>query len=72
MQRTIVEIVEVDPGAKPGPAVPNSVRINGTDVGLIAADSLSVEIGDISDPRTVTSVTLTLLPDEIRIGKSTS
>lgn len=62
MSGALVEIIE--DGGEPGMVVYNQVRINGTDVGWIAAGGVHVDPGDPSTPVTVT---LTLLPREVRI-----
>jgi hypothetical protein len=60
----VVEIVERGSGT--GPVIPRAVKVNGVDVGLVAAESVKVDLGDTEG--TPATVTLTLLPRRIVIG----
>lgn len=62
-QGAVVEIVE--PGSGTTTVIPKSVKVNGTDVGLIAENGVTVHPGMGKDTATVT---LTLLPRRIVIG----
>lgn len=59
----VVEILEV--GAGTICPIPKIVKVNGTEVGLIAENGVAVDPGDGTSPA---RVTLTLLPRRIIIG----
>lgn len=59
---TVVEIV--DKGTGDSMLLPSEVRINGTDVGTIAENGVTV---DVPGPNAPVTVTLVLIPDQVVI-----
>jgi hypothetical protein len=61
----VVEIVERSADPENSLIIPSVVRVNGTDVGLIAEDGVQIRVTG-SDP---VQVLLTLLPDRVEIKR---
>lgn len=60
-----VEIVD-DTGTQGGPLLPRRIRINGTDIGLIARDGVELQLGNHSEGEPCV-LTITLYPSSVTI-----